>query len=288
MRNREKTALFLIVVLFLLYISVKFILQRKGGFTLPERYWVLFAILVIALIGYIKKIYWVRYLTMLSSLAYFGFYSGSCLCETGAFEMLFVYIGMGKYSFIGMILLRIVVLIVIVYFFGNIFCGWVCHKGALQEFLYRERFAINIPWKVDFYLKKLRYFFLGLIIFYPLIKKQRIFNKIDPFKGIFNFTAEFYLLVLIVVFLVASIFIYRPFCRYICPLGALLGIINKIGLFKIELTDSTKCIHRNICEKKCPMKALKMKEKPEVSKEFCFACLECKLSCPFQCLKEKL
>jgi polyferredoxin len=195
-----------------------------------------------------------------------------------------MFIGLGRYANIGVSLFKIAILFGIIYFFGNIFCGWVCHKGAVQEFLYRENFAIRVPKKLDNILKKFRYVFLLLIILYPIIKGHRIFNKIDPFKVLFNLEGTIFLIILLVILLVSSIFIYRPFCRYICPLGAFLGLINKIGLFNINLKKPEKCIHKNICEKKCPAQSLTMTDKPKIDKEYCFSCLECERRCPMHCL----
>ncbi len=267
----------------LIALATKLILL-KGSFKLPFKFYVLFGILAVATFGFYKKIYWLRYVTLISSLAYLGFYQGSCLCSTGSLESIFMYLGMGRYSNIGVSLFRLAILTGIVFFFGNIFCGWVCHKGAVQEFLYRESFAIRVPQKLDNILKKFRYFFLFLIIFYPIIKEHRIFNKMDPFKVLFNLEGTTLLVILLVILLVSSIFIYRPFCRYVCPLGALLGIINKIGFFNIKLKKPERCIHKNICEKKCPAQTLTMKEVPEINKEYCFSCLECERRCPMHCL----
>ncbi len=283
MTRRIKIILGVLVFIILISISIKLILLR-GSFKLPFKFYILFAILFIATYGFYKKIYWLRYVTLISSLAYLGFYQGSCLCSTGSLESIFMYIGMGRYSNLGVSLFRLGILFAVVYFFGNIFCGWVCHKGAVQEFLYRESFAIRLPKALDNILKKARYFFLFLIIFYPIIKGHRIFNKMDPFKVLFNLEGTTVLVIFLGILLFSSIFIYRPFCRYVCPLGALLGIINKIGLFDIKLKKPEKCIHKNICERKCPAQTLTMKEAPVINKEYCFSCLECERRCPMHCL----
>ena len=84
------------------------------------------------------------------------------------------------------------------------------------------------------------------------------------------------------IILVASIFIYRPFCRYICPLGAFLGLINRIGIFKLKLADKDNCLCKTkaLCEIKCPAQAiLKEKDTAVVNKEFCFSCKECEKIC---------
>ncbi len=283
MNKKTKIIIGLIISLILISASI-FAFYLRGHFRVPSKFYFLFFLLGVGIYGYKKNIYFLRYITLLLSLAYLGFYHGSCLCSTGSLEMVFMYIGLGKYSYIGASLLRISILFIIAYFIGNIFCGWVCHKGAVQEFLYRENFSIKVPEKIDFLLKKLRYFFLALIIFYPILNGKRIFNRIDPFKALFNLQGVYYIVIFLAIILILSIFIYRPFCRYICPLGAFLGLANRFGLFTISSIKPDKCINKKICEKKCPSQTLKMKDKPIINKEYCFLCLECERRCPFSCL----
>ncbi len=261
-------------------LSVHLILAG-GSFNVPLKLYVLFASLGIAIFGYYKKISWLRNITLLFSLAYLGFFEAGCLCSNGSLETIFMYIGSEKLARIGKGLLRISVLLGVTYYLGNLFCGWVCPKGAVQEFLYKKKYLKKIPEKLDFILRKFRYILLLLIIIYPLIYHQRIYNKIDPFKMVFNFTGALYILIFMAVILITSIFVYRPFCRYFCPLGALLGLINKIGIFKPRLADRDNCICKNkaLCEIKCPAQAIKKAEYPVVDNEFCFSCLECEEAC---------
>lgn len=270
--------------LLLIIVSINF-LNLKGDVKFPFRFYFIFFLLFVAILGSTFKIYWLRYLTLLSSVAFIGFYLGSCSCTTGSFESIFMYIGLSKYAKIGIGLFKTTLIFIVVYYFGNLYCGWVCHKGAIQEFLYRESFSIRVPKKLDYYLKKLRYVFLGLIIYYPLINGKRIFNKIDPFKVLFNLDGVLIVVIILGITLVSSVFIYRPFCRYICPFGAILGLVNKIGMMKISLKKPEKCIHKNICERRCPMQALEMKDMPALNKEFCFSCYECERSCPYKCIE---
>ncbi len=258
--------------------------SMKSGAATPPRYWVVFGLLALAAVGYHYRWMWLRQLTLLGSLAYLGFYLAGCPCTTGGFEMVFVYLGLGEWTKIGLPLLRVAVVAAVVFLLGNLFCGWVCFKGALQEFLFRRHLAVRVPSGLDRWLKRFRYLVLALVVAYPLIFHNRIFNQVDPFRAAMNFTGTWVLVGFLVIVLTSSIFIYRPFCRYFCPLGAFLGLVNQAGRFKLRVIDPDRCIDGGICVRSCPMQALEKPGDLKVDKAFCIACMECSHACPKNCL----
>ena len=80
---------------------------------------------------------------------------------------------------------------------------------------------------------------------------------------------------------VTSIIIYRPFCKYICPLGAFYSIFNKVSVFRYRI-DHDKCIHCGKCAKACQMEVNPVEEpnSPE-----CIRCVRCKKACPTQAIQ---
>ncbi len=77
-----------------------------------------------------------------------------------------------------------------------------------------------------------------------------------------------------------SIKVYRPFCQYLCPLGAIYGWFNHFSLVKIWREESA-CSHCRACERACPM-ALSVEEIS--SSPACIRCGDCVAACPEQCL----
>ena len=73
-----------------------------------------------------------------------------------------------------------------------------------------------------------------------------------------------------------SVLICRPFCKYICPLGALYGIFNKYSFFRLEI-DKDKCTGCKKCEKVCPMN---IRVTEDISKAECISCGKCASECP--------
>ena len=82
------------------------------------------------------------------------------------------------------------------------------------------------------------------------------------------------------VILGACVFVYRPFCRFLCPLGAWYGLFNKLSLFSIRV-DAAKCTNCNACVKVCKMDCQKVGDRE------CINCGECKKYCPTRAISFK-
>ena len=82
---------------------------------------------------------------------------------------------------------------------------------------------------------------------------------------------------LLVLLIVSSIFIFRPFCRFICPLGAFYSILNKYSYYGIRI-DNKKCTNCQICTINCKMDCQKVGDRE------CIQCGDCLKKCPEQAL----
>ena len=121
-------------------------------------------------------------------------------------------------------------LIPLTYLFGKVWCGWVCHLGAFQEFLYRaNNFKFLKGEGAQKTLRILQYTMFATLMIQLMVTKTNIFIHYDPFKVAFNLRS-FHTLgwVLLGLLLLTSLFIYRPFCRGVCPVGLVLGWVSKI------------------------------------------------------------
>ncbi|MBN2736692.1 MAG: 4Fe-4S binding protein [Spirochaetales bacterium] len=173
---------------------------------------------------------------------------------------------------------------------GPVFCGWVCPFGSFQEWIaklgkkiFKKRFNHFIPYKIDKYLRFLRYVVLVWVIYMTATSGQLLFQNIDPFYTLFNFyTSEMAISGYIVfgVIVVLGFFVERPFCKYACPYGALLGIFNLFRLFGIKRNAAT-CIDCKACDKICPMN-IPISDKSTIRNHQCITCMKCssEQSCP--------
>ncbi len=84
--------------------------------------------------------------------------------------------------------------------------------------------------------------------------------------------------ILAIVFILWSVFMFRPFCRFFCPLGAIYSFFNRKAVFGIKI-DNTKCTHCNACVNSCKMDTLQINDRE------CIRCGECKSKCNFGAIK---
>jgi len=173
---------------------------------------------------------------------------------------------------------------------GPLFCGWVCPMGSVQEWLGKigrrilgKRFNRLIPYRFDRILRYLRYAVLGWIVYLTAATGVLVFSDWDPYFTLFNFwTTEVALsgLVILGLVLVASIFVERPFCKYACPYGAVLGVFNLFRIFKIRRNPRT-CIDCKACDRDCPMN-IPVSTSGAVRDHQCISCLKCtsEQACP--------
>lgn len=167
--------------------------------------------------------------------------------------------------------------------FGPVFCGWICPLGTIQEFVssfgrkhFRKRFNHFIPYKIDVTLRYLRYVVLAWVLYMTAATGKLIFAEYDPYFALFNFwTSEVAIigLLILVVTLAGSFFVERPWCKYACPYGAVLGITNLFRVFSIRRNQTT-CKADGACSILCPMN-IPVDSKTIVRDHQCISCMEC-------------
>ncbi len=217
------------------------------------------------------------------------------ICPFGGVETLYQYVAGGEYlkrtNVSNFILLGGTILLALL--LGRVFCGWICMFGWLQEipakigqWIFKKRFTV--PAAIDKPLRYLKYVALFASIYFTWKLADLVISPYDPFAALAHLPAGISavaeealigLIVLVVTF-VLSFFYDRVFCKYLCPMGAFLGIIYKVTNFEIKRNDEA-CIHCNKCTKACPVNIDVAKSESVTSAE-CIACLECVTACPKQ------
>lgn len=206
------------------------------------------------------------------SLAYFGFYREGCVCSVGSIQNLALTLFDPKYAISIPILLFFLLPLVFSLFFGRIFCAAACPLGVIQDLVIIK--PIEIPAWLNKALSFIPYIYLGLAVLLAATASDFIICRFDPFVGIFRLGAEFSMIVLGIAFLLMGLFVARPYCRYLCPYGVLLGWMSKFSKHHLTITPDN-CIQCKLCKHSCPFdvideptEALKPEEKLLNKKRF--------------------
>jgi NAD-dependent dihydropyrimidine dehydrogenase PreA subunit len=216
-----------------------------------------------------------RGLFLLSSVVYLGFISGACPCMIMSFQNTVLAMLGNHVHWVSM--LWFLGLLPLTYFFGRVWCGWLCHLGGLQEFLFQSA-KLKIL-KSDTSQKALTYIQLSLFVLLLvqlIVTHTNIYVHYDPFKVAFNLvSANTTGYVLLALLLFSSVLIYRPFCRMVCPVGFILGWVTYLpGARKLQIKDT--CVNCKSCSKACKQHALIHKHKAtELRQKDCLLCGEC-------------
>lgn len=183
---------------------------------------------------------------------------------------------------------------------GRFVCGWLCPFGLVQDLLHKIPFPKKIKtFRGDKLLRKLKYVILAVFVILMPLYLVDIMDQGSPYfcklicpAGTLEGGIPLVLLnksmrraigwlyvwknVLLAVAVLLSILIYRPFCKYICPLGAIYSVFNPISVFKYKV-DKNKCTQCGACAKVCKMQVnpSKTPNHPE-----CIRCGQCKKICP--------
>lgn len=210
---------------------------------------------------------------------------GSLQNSLSGFRFKFPYYVLGLLFFFGALL-------------GRLICGFLCPFGFLQDLLY----LIPLPKKIKNRLRSfkgdkiLRYLKYGILAVMVIILPVCI--KLTPFfckylcpsgtiaglllsVGDPNLTSNwgglfFWKLGILVFIILISILIARPFCKYLCPLGAIYGLMNKISLLQMKV-DADKCTGCGACQKACDMN-VDITKTPASAE--CIRCGKCISTCP--------
>ncbi len=121
-------------------------------------------------------------------------------------------------------------------FFGNIYCGYICPFGAVQELLgyvVPERFKRPISVEAMQKARFVKYGVLFVVIIVFFFSRNRTTLAADPLISIFNFQFwQLSILLIVAIALIGSIFYTRFWCMYLCPVGAFLSLLNKVVILK--------------------------------------------------------
>jgi NapH/MauN family ferredoxin-type protein len=219
------------------------------------------------------------------------------ICPFGAIESIISLVTAGslvpKLQMSNLVISAIILLITLV--FGAVFCSFVCPLGTIQEWigkigkkLFKGKYNTFIPQKLHNILRYFRYLSLAAVVLLTFSAARLIFADVDPFYAMYHFfTDEVTIgsLIVLAVTLIGSLFVERPWCKYVCPYGALLGLVGKFSLLKIR-RNSQSCNSCTLCDKQCPVN-IEISKHKTIGHAACIRCMDCvedDTSCTRSCL----
>ncbi len=182
------------------------------------------------------------------------------------------------------IFLTILAFIAVFSLVGNkLFCGWACPIGAIQEIFHQiplpKKFKIMLPFRITNPIRTIIFIAFITLVFTIGIS---IYDYFNPFHFL-HWRFEAIAVTALLVTLIASVFLFRPFCYLICPIGLFTWVLEHFSLLRIKV-DRNNCKDCNLCIKKssCPTVQSILDEKR--SRPDCFACGRCMEVCPEKAL----
>jgi polyferredoxin len=258
------------------------------------------AFATLAMVSFLRKSIPLKYVTLIASVLYMGIYKSQLISIVNVFGVLaggiaafdtdvyaadgfslatltrqlaislppFVY-SLAWYAFA---IFTVVTLVI----WGRLYCGRVCAFGALTQLIdavVPKRFQLEIPATLERRAGYIKYAILfGAIGYYLLTSEIAFYRYIEPF-WLFTFDATPVLWTLVGVLLVASIFVRNLYCRFLCPLGAALGLVSSVTTIR-EIKRWSECSQCALCEKTCEWGAIR---KRQIIKTECVRCDDCEI-----------
>lgn len=213
---------------------------------------------VLLLLSAIIAVYYLRSRVLIFSLTIIsvlilGLWLHGCPCPIGALQSVAVALVSPETILAPTILILFLLPILLSLFYGRIFCSAVCPIGAVQELICL--FPQRIPAALDNALSLFRYVYLGLAILLATHGIGFLLCSTDPIVSIFRMSGRWDLLLETAAFLLIGVFIGRPYCRFLCPYGLILGWCSRLAAQHVRVAPD-KCSQCNLCEKCCPYQAI--------------------------------
>ena len=210
---------------------------------------------------------------MVAALAYFGFWRGGCVCPIGAIQNVTLAVFDPAYVIPAAVLAFFTLPLVATLFFGRTFCAAVCPLGAIQDLVAVR--PVQVPVWLEHALGLVAYVYLGLGVLFAATGSAFLICEYDPFVSIFRLvpvlrpkaamaalSGSTDMLLLGAAFLVVGLFVARPYCRYLCPYGAILRLLSRASKWHVAITPD-ECVQCRLCEGSCPFGAIRKPSRDE-------------------------
>jgi NosR/NirI family nitrous oxide reductase transcriptional regulator len=230
------------------------------------------AFIALALVSFFRKSVRWKYVALVAAVGYLGFYKSSLVSISDVFRLTDLNLPPFSYSLAWYLFSGFVVVSTVLW--GRLYCGRICAFGALTQLMdavLPKKIRVDVPPAIERKAIWIKYGLLGALVLYYVVTKDlaRPVQYAEPFWmfSLFGTTPMWIGLGLL---LTATVFVRNLYCRFLCPVGAALGILSNLTVFRIKRWSECKTC--KICEKTCEWGAI---QGPKIIKAECVRCDDC-------------
>ena len=226
----------------------------------------------LAFTSFFRRSRTLKYVTLVASVIYIGFWKSTLLSIVNVFGLFGGNLPIFRYSLAWYLLVAITVVSTLLW--GRVYCGRICAFGALTQLMDQvlpAKWRIKVPRAIEDRAAWIKYGILASVLVYFVVSRNPlIYPYVEPFWlfGIHGKTPILW--AMLTTLLVATVFVRNLYCRFLCPLGAFLGILSTLTVFRIKRWSECKTC--KICEKACEWGAIRG---PQIVLTECVRCDDC-------------
>jgi NosR/NirI family transcriptional regulator, nitrous oxide reductase regulator len=229
------------------------------------------AFLALALVSFFRKSVRLKYIALIVAVGYMGFLKSHLISIVDIFGAIDRNLPIAKYNLSWYALSLFVVVSTVMW--GRLYCGRICAFGAMTQLadaVVPARIRFELPAKIEQRAAWVKFGLLGAVVAYFVITHDMsVYRYVEPFWmfGLFGTTPMW---IGLGALLVATLFVRNLYCRFLCPVGAALGLLSNLTVFRIKRWSECKTC--KICEKTCEWGAIRG---PKIVASECVRCDDC-------------
>jgi len=223
------------------------------------------------MVSFFRKSVPLKYIALAASVVYMGFVKSNLISVVNIFGVMDWNLPIVKHNLVFYVFAVFTVASTILW--GRVYCGRICAYGAFTQLMdaaLPKKLRVEPPAWLETRAAWIKYGLLGaLVLYYIVTHNLMVYRFVEPFWmfGLFGTTGMW---IGLAVLLVATVFVRNLYCRFLCPVGAMLGILSNLTVFKIKRW--AECNTCKICEKTCEWGAIRG---PQIVKSECVRCDDC-------------
>ena len=202
------------------------------------------AFATLALVSFMRKSVGLKYVTLVAAVIYLGFAKSQLISVVNIYSLLTGNLPVFRYNLAWYLFAGFTVVSTVLW--GRLYCGRVCAFGALTQLMDRivpERLRIEVPPWLERRAALVKYGLLGGTILYFLMTAEiSAYRYVEPF-WMFTRQASVGMWTALALLLVATVFVRNLYCRFLCPVGAALGLMSHLTVFRNQAVVGMQHLH---------------------------------------------